>query len=58
MPAIISCTAEVKAAAERLRSRTWVAPSEVSKEVFLSDAVVIIGEKPERRANWIAGSGC
>lgn len=40
---------------ERLRSRTAVAPIDFRYSVFLRDAVVIIGEKPEILASWIAG---
>lgn len=51
---MISLTADVKASPERLRSRTCVAPRDLSKGAFLSEAVVMMGEKLERRASWIA----
>ena len=37
----------------RFRSRTCVAPRDLRKSVLCSEAVVTMGENPERRANWM-----
>lgn len=46
-------TCSFSAAAESVRSRTCVAPNDVSKPLFFNDAVVIIGLKPDSLASWI-----
>ena len=48
---VIFFTAETRSSVERLRSRTWVAPSDLRKAVFLREAVVMIGEKPDNVAS-------
>ena len=39
---------------ESLRSRTCVAPREKSQSWLWSEAVVMMGEKPDNLASWIA----
>lgn len=46
---------ERRAALSRLRSRMWVAPIALSASLCVSDAVVMMGEKPDSFASWIAG---
>lgn len=48
---VIFETAEAKDSEGMLRSRTWVAPSDLRRSVFRNDAVAIIGPKPESLAN-------
>jgi hypothetical protein len=38
-----------------LRSIKWVAPMDSRKAALCGEAVVMIGEKPETLANWMAG---
>ena len=47
----LSCISE----GGRERSRTWVAPSDLSQSSCLRDDVVMMGEKPFRRAHWMTG---
>ncbi len=55
--AVIFAISVASWAVDKLRSRTAVAPIDLRCAVFLRDAVVIIGEKPEILASWMAGSG-
>ena len=38
-----------------LRSITWVAPNALRRSVFLGEAVVMMGLKPDSLASWITG---
>jgi len=38
---------------DELRSRTVVAPMDLRKSVCVREAVVIIGENPDRFASWM-----
>jgi hypothetical protein len=42
------------ASGESERDKTCVAPSDLRKSVCFSEAVAMIGEKPDSRANWMA----
>lgn len=45
---------ETKAEPVILRSMTWVAPRALRLSACLGEAVVMMGEKPESLASWIA----
>lgn len=56
---VISLTAlESEASGTATRSRTCVAPRDLTYASLRADAVVMIGEKPESFASWIAGDWC
>lgn len=53
-------TWSLSAVAESVRLRTCVVPREMSKSLLCKDAVVMIDEKPESFASWMAvwGEAC
>ena len=52
--AVIARTASGSSESGSLRSMTSVAPKDLRKVSFCFEATVIMGEKPESLANWIA----
>lgn len=51
---VMRATCSLRAAAESVRSRTCVAPREMRSSLLCGDAVVMMGEKPDSFASWMA----